>query len=148
MTGGGSGEADGWQRLGRCVRERRNELGLTQAEVYAAGGPSPATLYLLESGQRDSYRPRLLRGLERAMGWQAHSITVVLAGGKPVVQPDGAAAPPPAEPPVSAASVSATSLPAWLAGFRQLPLTPQQRVRVLVRLLDEAAAELDDGAAR
>src|SRR4051812_45414241 len=74
-----------WSHLGRLVRERRVDLGLTQAEVNNAGGPSPATLYLLESGRREFYRPQILRRLERALDWRSGSIQRVLAGGQPLL---------------------------------------------------------------
>lgn len=143
------GAERGWARLGRAVRERREELGLTQADVAAAGGPSPATQYLIESGARDSYRPRLLRGLERAMGWAAYSTARVLAGGEPEVVGE----PPPAVPPPRPASPGAgvpaqPGVSAWVEGFQLLPLSPRERVEVLVRLLGETAATLEDAAPR
>jgi hypothetical protein len=70
-----------WSHLGRLVRERRTELGLTQAEVHSAGGPSAATLYLIETGRRGSYRPQVLRRLERTLGWRAGSVRRIIAGG-------------------------------------------------------------------
>ena len=138
-----------WARLGRCVRSRREELGLTQAEVHAAGGPSPATLYLLETGQRDSYRPRLLRGLERALGWAPESIARVLAGGDALLEHEELPGPPrPRAPLGSAAPIPppVERVSSWAAQFRSLPLSPREKVSVLAQLLSEATAELDADA--
>src|SRR2546423_14773005 len=78
-AGLGSEEHTGWDHLARLIRERRAELGLTQREVHSVGGPSPATLYQLESGHRGSDRPPMLRPLERALGWGTGSVRRALA---------------------------------------------------------------------
>lgn len=77
-----------WAHLGLLIRERRAELGLTQREVHSFGGPSAATLYQLESGRPGSYRPHILRRLERALGWGAGSVRRALAGQLPVLDSD------------------------------------------------------------
>jgi transcriptional regulator with XRE-family HTH domain len=129
-----------WSRLGRLVRDRRTELGLTQAEVHTAGGPSPATLYLLETGGRDSYRPQVLRRLERALGWRAGSVRRVLAGGQPMLEGEDRIT-----SPVGDARASATESETWMAGFRRLPLSHHEKLLILSRLLEEVIAELSTG---
>ena len=114
------------------------DLGLTQAEVQSAGGPSPATLYLIESGRRGSYRPQVLRRLERALGWRAGSIRRVLAGGRPEPEGEGETASPVAD--------DRTTVPdaqAWMASFRRLPLSRHEKLLMLSRLLEEVIAELN-----
>jgi transcriptional regulator with XRE-family HTH domain len=129
-----------WSRLGRLVRERRTDLGLTQAEVHGAGGPSPATLYLLEAGRRGSYRPQVLRRLERALGWRAGSIRRVLAGGQPVL--DDADETP---SPIRDDRARAADGQAWMASFRRLPISPHDKLLILSRLLEEVIADLSRG---
>ena len=74
---------DDWRRLARLVRDRRGDLGLTQEEVTAAGGPSNSTVRLIEGARRDGYRPAILRSLERALQWERGSVAAVLGGGDP-----------------------------------------------------------------
>jgi transcriptional regulator with XRE-family HTH domain len=142
------GPEQDWSNLGRLVRERRTDLGLTQAEIQSAGGPSPATLYLIESGRRGSYRPQVLRRLERALGWRAGSVRRALAGGRPQPEGDGEAeaAPPglPA-PPAPEDRTHAPDVQAWMVGFRRLPLSQHDKLLVLSRLLEEVIAELSTG---
>src|ERR1700693_3871198 len=72
-----------WPRLGTCVRERRRELGLTQGDVAARGGPSTLTQRYIEGAQHTSYNAKSLRQLEDALGWARGSVRDVLAGGEP-----------------------------------------------------------------
>lgn len=94
-----------WQRLGALVSERRGDLGLTQEDVRAAGGPSTATQRLIEGAHQSRYQPVILARLEAALGWQPGSVRRILAGGEPVpvsaapaAVPLAAAPEPPAEP--------------------------------------------------
>lgn len=141
MSSNGDRNHRDWGRLGRLVRERREDLGLTQAEVHAVGGPSPATLYLIESGQRDSYRPRVLRALERAIQWRATSVQRVLAGGHPEPDGDGPRPLRTYEIPMQRPGPKE-----WAAGFRELPAPPREKLLVLCQLMEETVAELDAGA--
>lgn len=75
-----------WERLARHVRERREELGLTQEEVASRGGPSTATLRLIENNAGDSYRQKSLRQLEDALGWARGSVLAILAGEEPALR--------------------------------------------------------------
>lgn len=99
------------------------DLGLTQAQVHSAGGPAPATLYLLENGRRTSFSPQVLRRLELALGWRAGSVHRVLAGGPPALSTDEAGR-------------------AWAASFRQLPMPPHEKLKILARLLEETITGL------
>jgi hypothetical protein len=76
--------AKDWERLAEFVRERRVELGLTQEDARAAGGPSTATMRLIEGALQRSYQPATLRDLERVMQWERGSARMILAGGEPV----------------------------------------------------------------
>lgn len=75
--------ADDWDRLGAHVKDRRDELGLTQAQVQERGGPSPASIRTLESGRAKSMSRSKRRDLERALEWRPGSVDEVLAGGEP-----------------------------------------------------------------
>jgi len=70
-----------WEKLGVAVRDRRCELGLTQADIAAHGGPSALTVRAIENNRAGRLSPRLRRSLERVLSWQTSSIETVLAGG-------------------------------------------------------------------
>jgi hypothetical protein len=70
-----------WPRLAQHVRERRVELGMTQEDVRAAGGPSTATMTLIEGAKQDKYELYILARLENALRWRKGSIRDILAGG-------------------------------------------------------------------
>lgn len=72
-----------WERLGNYVTRRRNELGLTQSQVQARGGPSVATVRNIELAVKGSYRDSALFSLERVLGWPAGAVNRILAGGEP-----------------------------------------------------------------
>ncbi len=145
-AGSGREEHAAWDHLAQLIRERRAELGLTQREVHSVGGPSPATLYQLESGHRGSYRPHILRRLERALGWGAGSVRRALAGGMP--QLEGEADRPPPRPerpggpprPVHAEPLNTSD---WIDGFRNLPIDTREKLVILSSLLEETIAGLD-----
>ena len=67
------------ERLAREVVTRRAELGMSQEDVAAAGGPSVATLRLIEGARQPSYRPLTLGALDRALFWPPGSAAQVLA---------------------------------------------------------------------
>lgn len=70
-----------WERLGEAVRHRRKELGLTQSEVTAQGGPSVPTLRALENNRAGRLSNKLRRALESAIGWDTGSVEAILEGG-------------------------------------------------------------------
>ena len=135
---GQSEQQQDWLHLAQLTKERRLELGLTQAQVHSAGGPAPATLYLLENGCRTSFSPQILRRLERALGWRAGSIRRVLAGGRPALSGEDASIP--------SIHVTRTDVPdgqAWVVGFRQLSISPHEKLLILSQLLEEIIAGLN-----
>ena len=71
-----------WLRLGTYVRERRTELGLTQEEIATRGGPSTATLRLIEGG-KGPFRAKSLRQLADALHWTPESPRAITAGREP-----------------------------------------------------------------
>jgi X-X-X-Leu-X-X-Gly heptad repeat protein len=72
-----------WHRLARYVRERRERLGITQEEAATRGGPSTATLRLIENAAQTSYRAKSLRQLEDVLEWAPRSVQDILDGGEP-----------------------------------------------------------------
>jgi hypothetical protein len=100
-----------WLRLAECARERRRDLGLTQEEVSAAGGPSTATLRVIERGRQSRYKPANLRRLESALRWERGSVRAVLDGGEPVPVAGPTAPQAPAGPPQPPAGASPAANP-------------------------------------
>ncbi len=70
--------------LGKYVRERRAKLGMTQADVTAAGGPSDTTLTGIENGTAASVSPATLRKLDRGLNWPPSSAKQLYAGETPL----------------------------------------------------------------
>jgi transcriptional regulator with XRE-family HTH domain len=127
-----------WSHLAQLIKDRRLELGLTQAQVHSAGGPAPATLYLLENGGRTSFSPQILRRLERVLGWRVGSIRRVLAGGRPALSGEDASI-----PSIHITRADVPDSQAWTASFRQLSISPHEKLSILSRLLEETIAELN-----
>jgi hypothetical protein len=73
-----------WDRLAEFTRERRVDLGMTQEDVRAAGGPSTATMRLIEGALQSGYQPSTLRDLEKVLRWERGSVNAILSGGDPV----------------------------------------------------------------
>ncbi|MGW6376285.1 hypothetical protein ACWFRB_09500 [Rhodococcus sp. NPDC055112] len=70
-------------RLGRFVERRRKELGLSQIELWQAGGPSNSTLTGLETGAATTVGRVTLRKLDKSLRWVDGSANAVLEGGEP-----------------------------------------------------------------
>lgn len=70
-------------RFGQLVAQRRGELGLTQADVHARGGPSDLTLRKLERGETAKPDNVTLTKLERALEWTRGSASRAFQGGNP-----------------------------------------------------------------
>lgn len=77
-----------WERLGRYVRRRRDkELDMTQLDVQNAGGPSTATMRLIEGGHQEGYSTMTIAALETALGWEHGSAAKILRNGEPDLKP-------------------------------------------------------------
>ncbi len=85
-----------WEALGDAVRQRRKELGLTQADEAARGGPSVETVRAIENNRAGRLGRQSRRALERAIEWDVGTIDAVLEGAAPRVlgTATGASAPP------------------------------------------------------
>jgi transcriptional regulator with XRE-family HTH domain len=96
QLGSESGKITGmsWERLGREVARRREELHLTQVDVAQRGGPSVATLTAVENNRSGRLSKRLRQALERAIEWEPGSVDAVLNGRAP--RPKAKVAGPPA----------------------------------------------------
>ena len=113
--------SEDWDRLAEATRERRVELGMTQEDVRAAGGPSTATMRLIEGALQRSYQPATLRDLEKALRWERGSAARLLGGEPAPLQ-------------VEAESVRGGPLPAAFP----LPKPTPEMARRLLPLLAEA----------
>lgn len=74
-----------WDRLAAALDARITELGMTQAEIQARGGPSPAKVREVVNRRATAMSPSKRRDLERAVEWTPGSIDRILAGGDPAV---------------------------------------------------------------
>lgn len=129
-----------WRRLGEHVVHRREELGLTQPEVQAAGGPSTAAMRQIEQGSKEGgYRGSTLRSLERALKWRTGSVEAILAGGNPI----------PSDAP-GTGDADFDALMGWLSHVadnpnRDAPLRAWARAQIdqlaAIRAADQAAAQ-------
>lgn len=82
---------NGWARVGQYARDRRKQLGLTQEQIKAGGGPSTALVRQVEKG---TYNAQMQAGVQRAyeekLQWHWGSIERIRQGGEPVpVGPEG-----------------------------------------------------------
>lgn len=68
-----------WERLGRAVRDRRNELGLSQGEEP----PSAATWRKVEKAIDPPYAERTASAICRALRWPPDAFTRILDGEDP-----------------------------------------------------------------
>lgn len=78
-----------WSRLAGAISQRIEDLGITQAQIQQAGGPSPAKVREIISGRSTSLSPSKRRDLERALDWMYGSIDDVLTGLDPTPVPPG-----------------------------------------------------------
>lgn len=85
--------AENWNRLGELVKQRRDELDLTQAQVQERGGPSPALIRSLETGRASSMSRSKRRDLERSLKWRIGSVDDILQGGDPAPDSEPVAIP-------------------------------------------------------
>ncbi len=118
------------------IRARRDQLGLTQAELAHISGLSVSNWTALESGRRTTCRPGTARAMSAALGWTPDSIERLARGEEPVEAPARAPAPPGA---VTSANVAIDNLPPGLAASGDLAGTlrdhPDELLAVIRRAL-------------
>lgn len=71
------------QRLAEAVRARREELDLTQLDVWMVGGPSNTTQTEVENGRLERLTRTTARKLDHALQWEAGSARATWEGGNP-----------------------------------------------------------------
>ena len=71
------------KHLGICIRDRRNQLQLTQEQLATKAGINTVTVSLLENGRQGPPRGGTIRRLEEALNWKPGAIEHLLAGGDP-----------------------------------------------------------------
>lgn len=81
------------ERFGRIALERREELDLTQMDVWQAGGPSNTTQTKIENGQLARLTRTTARKLDKGLQWVDGSARTTWNGGDPTPLP-----PSPADP--------------------------------------------------
>jgi hypothetical protein len=119
-----------WKRVARYVRERREELGLSQADVYARGGPSTASMNLLENARQASYRPVTIRQVETALDWRHGSIARIGHGGEPLLEEELPPSPSrPSSPPPNSSQDPGEEL------IRRIPGLDEDEQEALIRTL-------------
>src|SRR5437763_852734 len=69
--------------LAEQVRERRERLGLKQAEVHERGGPNTATLREIEGNKKKRYSPDTYRRLDTALELRSGSALGTAMTGAP-----------------------------------------------------------------
>ncbi len=69
-----------WAEIGAAVRSRRQQLGLTQLDLAARAGLSEATVRVLETARRQSYRAANLRAIAVALEWPEDAFSRLAAG--------------------------------------------------------------------
>lgn len=76
--------SEAWKRVARAVRQGREQLGLTQAELASKAGVSEPTIRVLETARRTGYQRATLREIASALGWTPDSIDRILDDKPPV----------------------------------------------------------------
>lgn len=72
------------KRFGRIIKERRDELGLTQLQIGDLGGPSAPTIRKIEDGDA-AISTTTLNKLDGPLRWLPGSAARTYAGGTPAV---------------------------------------------------------------
>lgn len=101
-------------RFGQIVLERRHELGLTQDDVTARGGPSDTLLSQIEAGQWVVGSPSTFKKLDKALDWKDGSARLAFNEGEALPM-EGA----PLSPAPDPTAVSALATLADLAMLRE-----------------------------
>lgn len=71
------------RRFGDVVQSRREQLDLTQIDVWQAGGPSNTTLTAIENGKQENLSRATARKLDKGLRWVEGSAKTVWLGGDP-----------------------------------------------------------------
>ncbi|MDV6275409.1 helix-turn-helix transcriptional regulator [Rhodococcus erythropolis] len=71
-------------RLGQQVQQRRLELGMSQVDLWQAGGPSNSTITNIENGTAKTISPATRKKLDRGLKWAPGSADRILEGGEPM----------------------------------------------------------------
>ena len=79
------------RKLAHAVKDRRRNLGLTQVEVWHAGGPSNSTLTAIESGTQPRFSRSTLRKLDDGLQWERGTAASILADAEPALVTGGGA---------------------------------------------------------
>lgn len=75
-------------QFGHRVRQRREELGLTQLQVAAQGGPSNTTQTKVENGEPPPPIPSTLRKIDSGLRWlQGSARALLVDGAEPIESP-------------------------------------------------------------
>ncbi|WP_433445693.1 hypothetical protein [Nonomuraea sp. CA-141351] len=135
---------DAVKRLAQAVRDRRDELDVTQTEVSGKGGPSPATLSLIESAARYSYSRSTLRKLEKGLHWPAGEAMRIVRG-------ETASTSPAAADDTSAVrrvpiETGRPDVRAVVETFAAWDAPPKDKLQVLQKLLEQAISEMSNEA--
>lgn len=105
-------------RFGRIVRERRLKLGLTQDDVFVAGGPSDTTQTRVERGGGPEPSVSTLNKFDAALRWEPGSAARTWRGGHPTPVPD----------PIS---VHGASPAAFALGPMEVPVSLEELTKLL-----------------
>ncbi|MEV0030862.1 helix-turn-helix transcriptional regulator [Nocardia sp. NPDC050793] len=76
------------KRFGRIIKERRDELGLTQLQIGDLGGPSAPTIRKIEDGDA-AISTHTLNKLDAPLRWLPGSAARTYAGGSPAPKETG-----------------------------------------------------------
>lgn len=128
------GRMSDWQRLGKYVVARREELGYKQrGDIASAVGVSTRVMSDIENGRRGNFDPVTVAALERVLGWETGSAHRIAAGGEPRLraQPTRADQPTSDEIEMIYASTSMTAL------------QKLEAIRIVLALRAEVEAESD-----
>ncbi|MGW5313097.1 helix-turn-helix domain-containing protein [Nocardia thailandica] len=79
---GSTSELARQKRFGRIIRQRRDELGLTQLQIGDLGGPSAPTIRKIEDGEA-AISTSTLNKLDGPLRWHPGSAARTYAGGEP-----------------------------------------------------------------
>ncbi|UUS30875.1 MULTISPECIES: helix-turn-helix transcriptional regulator [Streptomyces] len=70
-----------WARLGRAIKARREQLGMTTQQALAdAAGVTRQTVQALEAGRVRSRMPAAMAAIERALQWEPGEASRILTG--------------------------------------------------------------------